>query len=107
MWRSRAEIVRRVIRWLPVAAIFALAPKCLLCLAAYAGAGAALGTAFDDREICGAPSGQTGNLIAWFAMLGLVVGLVCIRRIRRNHTNNKGLDFVKSRSFRTTACGRC
>ena len=80
MSRSRAEIVLRAIRWLSIAAIVALAPKCLLCLAAYAGVGAALGTTLGGLEICGAPSGGPGNSLAWFTMLGVVVGLVFVRR---------------------------
>jgi hypothetical protein len=45
----------------------ALAPKCLLCVAAYAGLGAALG--LGSREMCGPPAGSTG---AWASPLGLL-----------------------------------
>jgi hypothetical protein len=77
---SKAEIVHRATRWLPIAAIFALAPKCLLCFAAYSGVAAALGTTLGGLEICGAATGRPGNSIAWFTMLVAVVGLVFARR---------------------------
>jgi len=106
MSRSRAEIVRRAIRWLPVAAIVALAPKCLLCLAAYAGVGAALGTTLGGLEICGGATGRPGNSIAWFTMLGAVVGLVFVRRFMGSHMITDGLNCVRSRPFRPAARGR-
>ena len=55
---QRTEFFRRAVRWLWPAALLALMPKCLLCLAAYAGIGAALG--FGGPEICGASSGMIG-----------------------------------------------
>jgi len=52
MSSPRAESPRfsRAVRWLLPAAL--PAPKCLLCAAAYAGLGAALG--LGGREMCGA-----------------------------------------------------
>jgi hypothetical protein len=52
MSRPTLEILRG---WLLPAALFAVAPKCLLCLLAYAGLGAALG--LGGPEICGATDG--------------------------------------------------
>lgn len=50
-----ASNLRRARGWLLPAALLALTPKCVLCLLAYAGLGAALG--FGGPEFCGA----TGN----------------------------------------------
>jgi hypothetical protein len=50
MSRSRSEILRG---WLLPAALFAVAPKCLLCVIAYAGLGTAFG--LGAPELCGAP----------------------------------------------------
>ena len=94
MSRSRVEFVRRVFRWFSVAGIVALAPKCLLCLVAYSGAGAALGTALGGLEICGASTDRPGNAIAWLTMLGAVVGLVFARRLMTSHTVTDGLNVI-------------
>jgi len=53
--------------WLIPAALLALTPKCLLCVLAYAGLGAALG--LGGPEICGATSGTTGHWIVWLPVL--------------------------------------
>jgi hypothetical protein len=79
-----AELLRRVrahpVRWALPAAGLALAPKCLLCLAAYAGAGALLG--LQGPEICGGtPRGWTA-LCAPLLGIALSVGLVVRRRLR-------------------------
>ena len=56
------------------AALLALMPKCLLCLTAYAGLGAALG--LGGPEICGAPSGLT--MSPWALAFGLSAAALCI-----------------------------
>jgi len=67
------EILRwrlaRVRGWLIPAALLALAPKCVLCLLAYAGLGAALG--LGGPELCGGTSSPTGP---WAAGLGVLAG---------------------------------
>ena len=70
---SRPESCGGPIRWLLPAAGFALAPKCLLCLAAYAGMGAALGVKFGGPELCGASAEQAGGPEVWLAGVGAVV----------------------------------
>jgi hypothetical protein len=77
------RFVRGTVRWLLPAALLALMPKCLLCLAAYAGIGAALG--FGGPEICGASSDTIGPWGWFLALVGLTVGLVgfYIRQRRR------------------------
>lgn len=58
-------------RWLAAIAGVALAPKCLLCLAAYAGLGAA---GFGTRELCG---GREPVWQAWLttgALLSVTTG---------------------------------
>ena len=55
--RSPENLGRRLARtcgWVVPAALFALAPKCALCVLAYAGVGAALG--LGGQEFCGAPA---------------------------------------------------
>ena len=49
MFSRSSEILRR---WLLPAVLLAAAPKCVLCLLAYAGVGAALG--LGGSEMCGA-----------------------------------------------------
>lgn len=85
----RAEVfssnrARRAVRWLWPAALLAVAPKCVLCLVAYAGLGAALG--LGGPELCGAVADETpwpwpSLLAALSAALALagVVGMA-IRR---------------------------
>jgi len=86
MLSPRIEFYRRAIRWLWPAAMLALTPKCLLCVLAYAGLGAALG--LGGPEICGAPAGSPGSwvsLLAWFGGaggLGAFGFLASCRRMR-------------------------
>ena len=85
MSRPRAETFRGPIRWLSGAAIFALAPKCLVCLAAYAGAGAALGVKLGGPEFCGGSPGPSDGPIAWLALVGAGVGVILFRRLAPHH----------------------
>jgi hypothetical protein len=81
---QRTEFFRRAVRWLWPAALLALTPKCLLCLAAYAGIGAALG--LGGPEICGASSDTMSPWVWSLALGGLtlcVIGLYA--RHRRRH----------------------
>ena len=55
------------------AALLTLTPKCLLCLAAYAGLGAALG--LGGPEKCGASAGSPGLWASLPEWLGVAVGL--------------------------------
>jgi hypothetical protein len=71
-WPAEA---RRTAGALGAAAALALSPKCLLCLLAYAGMGAALG--LPARELCGGSPGGAG---AWAPVLGVAaagLGLAC------------------------------
>ena len=63
----------RAVRWLLPAALFALAPKCLLCVLAYAGLGAALG--LGGREMCGAPADVPEVWMSWLLLPGCVLGV--------------------------------
>jgi len=69
----RTEFSRRTVRWLGPAALLALTPKCLLCVLAYAGLGAALG--LGGPELCGAPAGSPATWVASLAWLGIAGGL--------------------------------
>jgi len=64
---------RRTARWLAPAALLALAPKCLLCVLAYFGLGAALG--LGGPEICGASGGSQAPWASSFGFLGVAGGL--------------------------------
>jgi hypothetical protein len=69
----RIKSSRRAAGWFLPAALFALMPKCLLCVVAYAGLGAALG--LGRSEICGAPAGSPGSWASSLAWLGVAGGL--------------------------------
>jgi predicted Co/Zn/Cd cation transporter (cation efflux family) len=79
-------------RWLISAAVLALTPKCVLCLAAYAGIGAALG--LGGPELCGAPGVPAGP---WplLAVAGTTGGIIIFwaqrvrRRVPLNHAEVK------------------
>lgn len=78
MSRRRVEPAGRAVRWLLSGAALALAPKCLLCAAAYLGFGAALG--LTGPELCGAaPAAPTGWLLPALAWGGLVMGIFAWR----------------------------
>ncbi len=84
---------RRAVPWLLPTALLALAPKCLLCVAAYAGFGAALG--LGGPEICGAAAGAPGSWassLAWFGGAGELVAIgVCVS-CRRSDRMRSGLE---------------
>ncbi len=69
----RLTIFRRAVGWFLPTALFALMPKCILCVVAYAGLGVALG--LGRSEICGAPAGSPGSWASSLAWLGVVSGL--------------------------------
>jgi len=87
--RRLADIVRHLLSWPAAATLFALAPKCLLCVAAYAGIGAILG--LGGREICGvptsAPEDWAPGLVVGAASLGFI-GLLASRRGRRRRATS-------------------
>ena len=69
-------------RWSAPLALLAVAPKCLLCLAGYAGLGAALG--LGGPELCGAPAGEPGAWVPLLALLGAgLAGFAVLMAIRR------------------------
>jgi hypothetical protein len=73
MSSRRTEFSPRAARWLLPAAVFALAPKCLLCVLAYAGLGAAMG--LGGPEICGASADSPVSWVSSLAWLGVAAGL--------------------------------
>jgi hypothetical protein len=70
---QRTEFSRLALRWLLPAVLLALTPKCLLCVLAYAGLGAALG--LGGPEICGASAGSPAAWASALAWLGVASGL--------------------------------
>lgn len=81
MSRPRLEILRG---WLLPAALFAVAPKCLLCLFAYAGLGAALG--LGRPELCGARDASS----AFPLLLGIVgAGGFLLHRVANRFLPNR------------------
>ena len=74
MSRRLTEILRGRRRWVATAALLALAPKCVLCVLAYAGIGAALG--LGGPEMCGTPAGATGSWVTSLALPGIALGVI-------------------------------
>jgi hypothetical protein len=68
-----ADILRRPFRPLAVVVILALTPKCLVCVAAYAGIGALLG--FSGPEVCGAAIGSPGPWASPLVVFGGALGI--------------------------------
>lgn len=68
------ERLRRSLRWLVPGALFALAPKCGLCVAGYLGLAGALG--LGGAEICGAPHHGSALRAVGFLAAGAAVGAV-------------------------------
>ena len=90
----RVEFARRAVRWLGPAAVLAAAPKCMLCVLAYAGLGTALG--LGGPEICGATADASAPLPAALAGCGLAGGLILlglqVRRVRRRSAPSKPVE---------------
>ncbi|MBL9203843.1 MAG: hypothetical protein JNN01_02060 [Opitutaceae bacterium] len=82
----------KALRWSAVLATVALAPKCLLCLAAYAGLGISLGLNLASIEVCGAPPTAPNTAILWLLptlgtlSLGIVLGFRSRQRGDCNRT---------------------
>jgi hypothetical protein len=91
--RSRPiESSRGAVRWILPTALLALTPKCLLCVAAYAGIGALLG--LGGPEICGAPDAPQ---IGWALRLALMgVGLGTSVALARCRARRSALASVKA-----------
>jgi hypothetical protein len=87
LWLS---ISRRAVGWFLPTALFALMPKCILCVVAYAGLGAALG--LGRSEICGATAGSWASSLAWLGVaggLGTFGFLMSCRRGRSGRQRSK------------------
>ena len=73
-------------------ALLALAPKCVLCVLAYAGLGAALG--IRDPEICGETAGPRGPWAPALAAIGVALAslalLAALRRLRGPGPSRRG-----------------
>src|ERR1035438_1651125 len=96
MSRWLTEILRRPFRPLASVALLTLAPKCVVCVLAYAGIGAVLG--LRGPEICGATVGSRGSWVSPLAVFGVALGIVGLlaslgsRRHRsRGHFDTGGL----------------
>jgi len=78
-----AESSRSWRGWLIPAALLALAPKCVMCLIAYAGIGAALG--LGGPELCGATDSAAGSWPTWllFGLAAIAIGIYAHRLGRR------------------------
>ena len=82
----RPDRIRHAARWWWPAVLLALTPKCVLCLLAYGGLGAALGVS--GPEICGALSGSEAavawtSVLAWFGVAGRLGAWGWLGYIRR------------------------
>jgi hypothetical protein len=74
-----SERARGLRRWLIPAALLAVAPKCLVCLAAYAGVAAALG--LGGAELCGATT-EPARWLWLLPVTGTAVAIVTRHRRR-------------------------
>jgi hypothetical protein len=74
MPRWPAKILRHPFRSLAPVALFALAPKCAVCVLAYAGVGALLG--IRGSQLCGATGGPMDSWAASLALFGVSLGAV-------------------------------
>jgi hypothetical protein len=86
------------------AALLALTPKCLLCVLAFAGLGAAVG--LGGPEICGAPAGSPAAWATSLAWLGVACGLAtfgffasCRRARSGRGERRRAMGFVVYRSY--------
>ncbi|HVU32856.1 MAG TPA: hypothetical protein VHE61_05440 [Opitutaceae bacterium] len=80
MSRSSAKSSWRRIRWLPAAALFALVPKCGVCLAAYLGLGALFGLPFGGQELCGLRQNSSAGPLIWGAVGFFVLSAITFRQ---------------------------
>ncbi len=71
----------RPFRWFGAVALFALAPKCLLCVAAYVGLGATWG--ISGREICGGAASPLAVWVPGLALLAATLGCLGLLAARR------------------------
>jgi hypothetical protein len=69
----RPRLVNRPLPRLAAVVLMALAPKCLVCMAAYVGLGGALGLV--GPEICG---GTAAPAASWLPVLGGTLGATAI-----------------------------
>ena len=83
------EFFCRCNRWLTGAALFALAPKCLLCLAAYTGLGAAVG--LSGPELCGAVVDSPSECPEMLAVAGAVLAMIQLATASRCHVQARPL----------------
>ena len=94
---------RRAVRWFLPTALFALTPKCILCVVAYVGLGAALG--LGRSEICGASAGSPGSWASSLAWLGVAGGLGTIGFLMSCRRGRSGRQRSKQ-AFLTTKTRR-
>lgn len=83
MVRPNGEHLRRLRRWFVPVALAVVAPKCLLCLAAYTGLGVALGLPLSRPELCGGEGASVSPHLVVAAALGsgaLLAGWMIRRR---------------------------
>ncbi len=80
MPRSLPDFRRHSSLWLAVSALLALTPKCLLCVLAYAGIGAALG--LGGPEMCGVPASSTGSWVSALTLAGVTLGVIGFLTLR-------------------------
>lgn len=89
--RLRPKLERpRGWRWLVSGAALALAPKCILCLAIYAGVGTAFG--LGGPELCGATRDAPEYLTVGLAVGGASIGLAGFLARRAKPVRHKKLD---------------
>src|SRR5262249_33257862 len=89
--RQRVERLRRVVHWVPAAAIVALAPKCFVCLVAYTSLGTGLGLRLGGPELCGAAKSAPDISVLSFAIVGVAIGGLAVCRWCECRSCGRGL----------------
>jgi hypothetical protein len=70
------EFFRRPWRGLAAITLLAFAPKCIVCLAVYAGLGTVLG--LGGPELCGAPADPSHAPVLIAAAIPLTISITCV-----------------------------
>jgi len=98
--RTEFSRYRRAVRWLLPAALLALTPKCVMCVVAYVGLGAALG--LGGPELCGASANATASWmtsLAWLGVAGAFGAMGCFASCRHglNHGGTEDTEFAPNK----------
>lgn len=78
-----ADSLRLPWRSIAALALLAVAPKCVACLVAYIGLGAALG--LGGPELCGVAAAPSHAIVLIVSAVLLTIGITCVAVRKRDH----------------------